>query len=188
MIGVDEAGRGAWAGPLVAAAVSFARGCGLKDRLRDSKKLTAGQRQALFKDLTESEQIDFGVAMVPAVDIDRYGLTWAQTEAMSRAVSRIVADSQARIIVDGSVNYLKGAYPNAAAVTKADNKIAEVMAASIIAKVTRDNYMAGLKKDYPGYCFERHKGYGTLRHRRAIRELSAIKGIHRLSYRPFQTP
>lgn len=172
---------------MVAAAVSFVRGCGLKAGLRDSKKLTAGQREVLFKDLTESGQVVFGVAVVPAADIDRRGLTWAQTEAMSRAVSQVVVNPRSRIIVDGAVNYLKGIYPNAEAVTKADGKIMEVMAASIIAKVTRDNYMAGLRDDYPGYYFEKHKGYGTFKHKQAIRELSAIKGIHRLSYRPFQT-
>ncbi|HEX9595085.1 MAG TPA: ribonuclease HII [Candidatus Saccharimonadales bacterium] len=175
LIGVDEAGRGAWAGPLVAAAVALDKEI---PGLNDSKRLTPKRRESFYEMILGDTQV--GVGIVEPGDIDKHGLTWAQTAAMQRAVDNL-GQIDAQIIVDGSVDYLN--LPNSRAVVRADSWVTSVMAASIIAKVTRDKIMAGYEAEYPGYGFSAHKGYGTAIHMRALKDLGICQ-LHRRSYKP----
>ena len=162
MIGVDEAGRGCWAGPLVAVAVRL-KSDWQNDGLNDSKLLSDRRRRELACRLKLKEDVGYG--FVSAESIDKNGLTWAQTQAMRSAVVQIKPVAGEEIILDGSINYLEKIYTDSRAVVKADRKHLSVMAASILAKVRRDEVMMRLDEKYSGYGFARHKGYGTQFHR-----------------------
>ena len=182
MIGVDEAGRGSWAGPLLAVAVRLQldwRQAGLAD----SKCLSSKQRSLLAQQLLKAEK-DISWAFVAADLIDKHGLSWAQRRAMFQAVAGLKPAKQESIIVDGSFNYLKDDYPTSQAVIKADSRYLNVMAASIIAKVKRDQLMIDLDKLHPGYYFGQHKGYGTKLHRESLKRLKPLAKVHRFSYKP----
>ena len=179
VVGVDEVGRGCWAGPLVVAAVV------LEKRIRglaDSKLLTRQQREKLAVRIHE-RAVAVGMAWIPAIDVDRLGLTQATRLAAEQALSQITCDYD-EIIMDGNYNYLSQ-NPNAKAIIKADNSVAAVSAASIIAKVARDQYMRDQAKTFPQYGFDKHVGYGTRLHQ----ELLALHGaceLHRLSWKPLK--
>jgi ribonuclease HII len=179
MVGIDEVGRGCWAGPLVAGAVILERPM---RGLRDSKQLTKSQRQRLALRI-HKKALACGLGWVTAAEIDELGLTAATTLAMRRAVDQLAVDYE-EIIIDGIVNYLPD-NPYARAVVKADNSILAVSAASIIAKVARDNYMAERATDYPHYGFDSHVGYGTALHLERLK-LHGISDLHRLSFKPIQ--
>lgn len=178
VIGIDEAGRGCWAGPLVAAAVLLQQPIA---GLADSKQLTKPRRERLADHIRVHAEV--GIGWVSAGEIDAIGLTKATQKAMSEAVSHIRSKAEG-IIIDGNFNYLP-AHTNVRVLPKADALIPAVSAASIIAKVTRDEYMIGAAKEYPGYHFERHVGYGTALHYQMIKLHGACK-LHRLSYKPLQ--
>lgn len=191
ILGVDEVGRGPWAGPLVIGAVVL--GGASIDGLTDSKKLSKKRREAL--DITIREQAaGVGLGWVTANEIDEIGLSAALRLATVRAVEQITVPYH-EIIIDGTINFLadtsKGDYVTT--LKKADLLIPSVSAASIIAKVARDNYMAEQDVAYPGYKFGAHVGYGTAIHRDAIEKLG-VTPLHRLSfaplakYRPTTTP
>ena len=182
-IGVDEAGRGCWAGPLVAAAVYFPAD---PDKhlagLNDSKQLSATQRERLF--VLISDQAQIGVGWASPRLIDDQGLTAAQVRAMSQALANLPdRPDHSRIIVDGSVNYLAGT-PGSYCQPRADSTVAAVMAASIVAKVSRDRFCRLLDRLYPNWGLADHKGYGTAKHRLQLTRQAPITGLHRLSYRP----
>lgn len=151
--------------------------------LADSKLLSPSRREELAGLLMSSEDFAFGEASADEINV--HGLSWAQTAAMKRAVSRLRPAPAETIIVDGSINYLAGVYAASRAVVKADRKHQAVMAASILAKVNRDRQMAGYGRSYPQYGFELHKGYGTKAHRAALAAHGPC-GLHRLSYKPIQ--
>lgn len=178
ILGIDEAGRGCWAGPLVAGAVMLQRPIvGLKD----SKQLSRQQREMLY-DLIQANAF-VGIGWASAQEVDDLGLTAATRLAMQRAVEQIREPCN-EIIIDGNINYL----PERAKVktlVKADSLIAEVSAASIIAKVTRDRYMEQTAVTHPHYGFEKHVGYGTKLHLEKLKE-HGICELHRLSYKPLQ--
>lgn len=180
MIGVDEAGRGAWAGPLLAVAVRLP--ADLAATFKDSKLLSESKRET-FADIIEKSGADAGACFIPAELIDKHGLSWAQTEAMTGALAQIQPHSGEEIIIDGSINYVADAYPWSRAVIKADGKYPSVMAAAILAKVRRDAVMRRFDADYPGYGFASHKGYGTKQHQASLAKAGACR-IHRLSYKP----
>lgn len=177
VVGVDEVGRGCWAGPLVAAAVI------LRHRipgLKDSKKLTRTQREMLAP-LIKDQAVAYGLGWVTPQQIDALGLTKATTLAMSAAVAALHVPYD-EIIIDGTFNYL----PDHAQVTtlvRADDRVAAVSAASILAKAARDDYMRQQARRFPLYAFEQHVGYGTARHRELL-HLHGLCELHRLSYRP----
>ena len=182
MIGVDEVGRGAWAGVFMVAAVRLH--ADFKHlNLNDSKQLTPHKRQSIATQLAINSLVEVGYASIEALLIDKYGLSWAQTEAMAQAVNQLSPQSQEVIIIDGSVDYLAHIFSNTKAVIRADSYYQEVMIASILAKVKRDALMIELAQRYPRYGFDQHKGYGTVAHRQAIDKFGAIKGIHRFSYK-----
>lgn len=176
--GTDEAGRGSLAGPLVAAAVILSPRR-IPDGLRDSKKLTAKRRSVLYEIIIENCRA-WSVGIVGPTDIDKMGIQKANMLALESAVLGL--DSRPDYIMadwyrnDGFQLPWEG-------VRDGDSTIASIAAASILAKVTRDLLMFQLAKEYPGYGFERHKGYGSAEHLAAINELGPSP-VHRLSYRP----
>lgn len=177
IIGIDEVGRGCWAGPLVAAAVRLKQPV---SGLADSKKLTAKKRQQLHEALHMSGA-DIGVGWVTAQEVDQVGLTAAVGMAMRRALNEIAVQDD-RIIIDGNYNYLPDIAQTETQVG-ADGTVDAVSAASIIAKVARDAYMHTLDETLPGYGFARHVGYGTAIHRQALRNYG-VTAEHRKSYKP----
>ncbi len=181
ILGIDEVGRGPWAGPLVVGAVVL--GGTTIDGLTDSKKLTKKRREEL--DIVIREQASgIGLGWVSAEQIDDIGLSAALVLATKRAVEQVTA-AYHEIIIDGTVNFLKDTSKGQYVTTlkKADLLIPSVSAASIVAKVARDAYMAEQDTIYPGYGFFSHVGYGTAVHRTAIEKLG-VTPLHRLSFAP----
>jgi ribonuclease HII len=189
-VGIDEVGRGCWAGPLVAGAVllpdDFMYPPGASWRLDDSKVLSKSQRQTAAEAI-ESLSVPKGIGWVSAQEVDALGLTGAVRLAMQRALNALELHGVAydEAIIDGSYNFLPE-ISTARAVIKADGSVPAVSAASIIAKVARDNWMAEVAAvQFPGYGFERHVGYGTLVHREALVRLGLCE-LHRRSFKPIQ--
>jgi ribonuclease HII len=179
IVGIDEVGRGAWAGPMAVGAVIL--GGAEIDGLTDSKKLTKKQREALDQEIRQ-KALAIGIGWVSARDIDAIGLTAALKLASRRALSHIRHDYK-EIIIDGNVKFIDD--PRVSTLPKADLLVPSVSAASIVAKVARDKYMKHLDMVFPGYSFASHVGYGTPTHRRLIADIG-VSPIHRLSYAPLQ--
>lgn len=180
IVGIDEVGRGCWAGPLVAGAVVLGEPI---VGLDDSKKLTKICRKRLAAEIQISA-VAVGLGWVEAPEIDELGLTEAVRLAMQRAVAQITCDYD-EIIIDGDLNFFPGD-PRAKAIVKADALVPAVSAASIIAKVARDNWMCEkAERDFPNYGFAKHVGYGTAAHLAALKEFG-VSDIHRRSYKPIQ--
>ncbi len=189
ILGIDEVGRGPWAGPLVVGAVIL--GSDFKtlpeyEQLTDSKKLTARKREIL-NNLILEQATATGLGWVSAEEIDRHGLGPALTLAARRAVKQVLSQKIRfdEILIDGTINLLADTplADKVALLPKADFLIKEVSAASIIAKVARDRHMADLAEKYPGYGFEKHVGYGTAAHKSALLDLGPCPE-HRKSFRP----
>lgn len=174
--GIDEVGRGCLAGPLVAGVVVLPSNW--RGRLRDSKQLSQIARQKLSQQIIR-KSLGYGLGWVDNVEIDELGMTQAVTLAYERALEAMELDVSL-IIIDGNYNYLSE-YEIAQTLVKADQKVACVAAASIIAKVARDEFMRNLCERYPEYCFERNVGYATKAHQQAIREFG-LTDIHRKSF------
>jgi ribonuclease HII len=179
-VGIDEVGRGCWAGPLVAGAVVL--GTEPIAGLRDSKKLSKKRRETLAVKINLLARAA-GIGWVWPAEIDANGLTWAVKTAMERALSAVIVPYD-EIIIDGNINYMP-LDPRAKAIIKADDSVPAVSAASIVAKVARDTYMANLDGRYALYDFTSHVGYGTPAHIAALRQYG-VSDIHRLSYKPIQ--
>jgi ribonuclease HII len=179
ILGVDEVGRGCWAGPLVAGAVVLrTRIAGLKD----SKKLTKLQRQRLDI-IIRKRALAIGLGWVTPQEVDTLGLTGAVRLAMERAVAEVRVPYD-ELIIDGNYNFLKDD-PKSRCLIKADDTVAAVSAASIVAKVARDRHMSEISVSYPGYHFEKHVGYGTTAHVSALGTLG-VCDLHRRSFAPIQ--
>ena len=178
LAGVDEAGRGSWAGPVVAAAVVLPAGWG-PDDLDDSKRLSATQRSFLFQEISKSARA-WSACAVSAADIDNLNILQATLLAMSRAVTRLRLQPQ-YVLVDGL--QLPALPCPGRAIVGGDAKSAAVAAASVVAKVLRDRIMRAWDRIHPGYGFAEHKGYGSTRHREALVKLGPCP-LHRCSYRP----
>ena len=176
-VGIDEVGRGCWAGPVVAGAVVLGDPI---NGLKDSKKLTRRQRETLGAVVHQSA-LAVGIGWVDAATIDKLGITTAVKRAMQRALAAVQVDYD-EIIVDGHFNFLAD-YPASRALVRADDSVPAVSAASIVAKVARDNFMRELAGTNPGYGFERHVGYGTAYHLQQLR-LLGVSDQHRRSYKP----
>lgn len=181
ILGIDEVGRGPWAGPLVVGAVVL--GGATIDGLTDSKKLTKARREALDVIIRE-QAAGYGLGWVHADEIDTIGLAEALRLATRRAVEQVQAPYH-EIIIDGTINFLSGTGKGSYVTTlkKADLLVPSVSAASIIAKVARDAYMTAQDEAYPGYRFGSHVGYGTAVHRAAIAKYG-VTPLHRLSIAP----
>lgn len=176
--GVDEAGRGPLAGPVVAAAVILAGPGSLAD-LDDSKKLSASQRECLSARI-RCEAIAYSVAFADRDEIDRINILNATLNAMARAVTGLSV-VPALVLVDGNQRPPIDLYCRTE--VSGDARFASIAAASVLAKVARDRYMRALDARYPGYGFARHKGYGTRAHCEALNELGATPE-HRTSFAP----
>lgn len=182
IIGVDEAGRGPLAGPVVAAAVALKR-TRFKNRIDDSKKLTALARQRAFFEITNKSI--FGIGIVDENIIDRVNILEATKIAMSEAIASLIRKltpfnkSRIHIIVDGKV-ILNIAFPYTN-IIKGDSKSKSIASASILAKVTRDCIMDLYDRVYPQYGFVRHKGYPTKEHRTILKRVGPCQ-IHRKSF------
>ncbi|MGO8960620.1 MAG: ribonuclease HII [Streptosporangiaceae bacterium] len=165
VVGVDEAGRGACAGPLVVAAVMLRPSrLGQLTELADSKILTAKARNAAYKQVMDAA-LDWSVVTIPAPDIDRLGLHVCNVAGMRRAVA-LLAAKPGYVLTDGFP--VRGLGVPALAMWKGDAVAACVAAASVVAKVTRDAMMCELESRFPGYGFARHKGYSTRSHMHAL--------------------
>lgn len=176
LCGVDEAGRGPLAGPVCAAAVRLPRGLVIEG-LNDSKKLTEHKREALYDLICEKAE-SFGVAFASVEEIEELNILGATMLAMNRAIAQIRPAPELALI-DG--NRSAGIAVPARCIVKGDAKCADIAAASILAKVTRDRLMLELAEEYPQYGFERHKGYGTAAHYAALREYGPSP-VHRPSF------
>lgn len=163
--GVDEAGRGPLAGPVYAAAVILPRDIVIEG-LNDSKKLTEKKREALFDVITEWA-LTYGIASASVEEIEELNILNATFLAMNRATAKLDPMPELALI-DG--NRSTGIALPSRCVVKGDSRCADIAAASILAKVSRDRYMLTLAEKYPQYHFEQHKGYGTKLHYEALRE------------------
>lgn len=181
ILGIDEVGRGPWAGPLVVGAVVL--GGEPIEGLTDSKKLSKKRREELDI-IIRGTAAAYGLGWVHAHEIDEVGLGEALRLATRRAVEQVKTPYH-EIIIDGTINFLAGTTKGDYVTTmkKADLLVPSVSAASIIAKVARDNYMAEQDAAYDGYKFVSHVGYGTAVHRAAI-EKYGVTPLHRLSFAP----
>jgi ribonuclease HII len=178
--GIDEAGRGPWAGPVVAAAVILPPDAVLPG-VNDSKKLTPQKREQLFEQI-QSAALGIGVEVVDHTTIDAINILQATYRAMRGALQRLPCSFDL-VLVDGWP--IPGlAFPQWA-ITGGDAKSASIAAASIIAKVTRDRIMVELSAKYPAYLFDKHKGYGTPEHQQALAQHGPCP-IHRQSFAPVQ--
>lgn len=181
IVGVDEVGRGCWAGPLLVVAARARRA--LPIGLADSKALTKVQREALLEPIIQS--CDLGEGWVQPHEIDQVGLAGAMRIGVARALVQLGVKWDDHILMDGTVNYCPVEFSNVQTLPKADSLSPIVSAASIYAKVMRDRHMVRLAKFHPFYGFEKHVGYGTALHLSALK-IHGVSKIHRLSYKPIQ--
>lgn len=179
LAGVDEAGRGALAGPVVAACVIFSKNLRKIKGLDDSKKLSAAKRLHLYPQI-KKHAVAYSIALVGQNRIDRVNIRNASFEAMKKAITRLTIQPEL-VLVDGFE------IPNLAirqqGIIHGDKKSSSIAAASILAKVTRDRIMNFFHERYPGYNFQKHKGYPTAEHIKKLKECGPCP-IHRRSYRP----
>ncbi|MDW8343422.1 MAG: ribonuclease HII [Verrucomicrobiae bacterium] len=177
--GVDEAGRGPLAGPVVAAAVILPAGFH-HDTLTDSKQLTARQREQIFEELTQLPGLVWAVGVANVEQIDSWNILRATEHAMREALRRLQPAPE-HVLVDGRP--LRDCPFPQTAIVGGDAKSFSIAAASVLAKVTRDRMMTTLHAQYPQYNFARHKGYGTAEHLAALRRFGPSP-VHRRSFAP----
>ncbi len=193
VIGIDEAGRGSLAGPVVVAAVLtpknfYPRGIALP-KLRDSKKLSPIQRQVWFEYLKSHPKVLYATARVYPRKIENINIARAANLASTRALLRLSKNfnrsTKYRVLLDGSLYLIEKYLPTSAkggkTIIRGDEKFVSIKLASIVAKVTRDNYMVKLNNRQPLYQFNIHKGYGTALHRALISKHGPAE-VHRLTY------
>lgn len=185
VVGLDEAGRGPLAGPVVAAAVMVSSGVNYKmAKINDSKKLSEKQREFFYEQLTSHSEIIWGIGIISEKVIDKINIFEATKLAMKKALRQAESKHKRKVeflILDGNFK-IKSKLPQKP-IIKADGKVFSCVAAGIIAKVTRDHIMLKYHKKYPGYGFDRHKGYGTKLHIQQLEILGPSK-IHRKSFYP----
>lgn len=178
--GMDEVGRGCWAGPLVVAACILPSGY-KNDEINDSKKLSAKKREKLF-DIICHDALGYEIIFMSPEEVDHFNPKEATSIAMSQALKKLHPKPDFCLIdaekVESEIE--TKSFP------KGDSNSISIAAASILAKVTRDRYMINLSVKYPEYHFDKHKGYGTEIHAKALKKHGPIKGVHRFSYKPVQ--
>lgn len=189
IIGVDEVGVGSWAGPAVVCAVAvtnsfYNRNHRKLRRLRDSKLLQTKHREKFAEQLKKEKDFSFVVALSSNNEIDKLNIYQATRKAMRKAVGRLETNFPLRkmVLVDGKTQ-IAGLKIDQTAIVKGDRKIFSIACASIIAKVFRDKLMFQYSVKFPGYGFEKHKGYGTKYHQKRLFELGPCR-IHRKSFAP----
>ena len=178
IVGIDEVGRGAWAGPLCVAAVGL--GGTEIDGLTDSKKLSVKRRERLAHQIKQTAPL-VGIGWVSAANIDAIGMSAALKLAAQRALSQLNDKLITQIIIDGTIRLVDD--PRVSTMKQADLLVPSVSAASIVAKVARDHYMAAVSQAFAVYGFDRHVGYGTVAHQAAL-EAHGTTPLHRMSFAP----
>lgn len=179
IVGVDEAGRGPLAGPVVAAAVVFPPDYA-SEAINDSKQLTEKKREALYQEVID-HALGYGIAFVSAEEIDSLNIYMATQKAMREAIAQIKCPYD--LILTDAMR-MEGFDVPLIPVIKGDAKALNIAGASILAKVTRDRYMNELQEKYPNFSFSIHKGYGTAKHLEELEKFGPIEGIHRKSFKP----
>ncbi len=187
--GLDEAGRGALAGPIVAAAVILPldapQTIAALHAVNDSKQLTFRQREALYELITQ-HALSWAAGRVSAAEIDRMGIAGANAKAMERALEQL--DPRADyLLIDGRIR-LRAVPLAQRAIIRGDAASLSIAAASVVAKVTRDREMAALDRRHPQYGFARHKGYCTAAHVAALERYGPRRQVHRYSFAPIRAP
>lgn len=186
VVGIDEAGRGPLAGPVAVGTVKIGRNFNKKffKGIKDSKKLTEEEREMWFelaKEAHKKGELDFAVSLVSHSVIDRHGMTKAVRIGIKKNLKNLsVPHAESHIFLDGLLKAPEE-YRHQLTIIKGDEKVPVISLASVVAKVTRDRYMKKIAKKYPKYGFERHKGYATESHRKAITTFG-ITPIHRVSF------
>lgn len=191
LVGVDEAGRGPLAGPIVVAAVkvptslrSFHEFCAMFSGLWDSKKLSPEIRERWFAKICKAREmqfLDYAVSAVGASIIDHAGIVYSTNKALRRSLNSLSLDPpKTTVLLDGCL-YAPERFPNQETIIRGDEKERVIALASIVAKVYRDKKMVRYAKKFPHYGFERHKGYGTNHHYEAIKKYGICE-IHRRSF------
>jgi len=181
ILGIDEAGRGPWAGPLVVAGCILPKGY-KNDEINDSKKLSMKKRERLFDEIIKSA-IAYDILFISAEDVDKFNPKLASINGMYEVFSSIKPTAQVVLIDAEKVPKIK---VKTESIVKGDEKSISIAAASILAKVARDKYMIEIANKYPEYYFDKNKGYGTVEHLKAIQKFGPIKNFHRFSYRPIK--
>ena len=181
ILGLDEAGRGPWAGPLVVAGCILPKGY-KNDEINDSKKLSMKKREKLFDEIIKSA-IAYDILFISAQDVDKLNPKQASINGMYEVFSSIKPTAQVVLIDAEKVPKIKA---KTESIIKGDAKSISIAAASILAKVARDRYMIEIANKYPEYHFDNNKGYGTIEHLKAIQKFGPIKDFHRFSYRPIK--
>jgi len=179
LVGIDEAGRGAWCGPLVAAAVCLPPDFTLEG-LTDSKKLSESKRIEYSKIIKE-KALAYSIQEISPEEIDKNGLTWANIQAMERAGKDVACKIEIVSVYVIDQSPCNSLYPFVM-LPKADSTSLSVAAASVLAKVYRDELMCALSNQYPDYNYEKNKGYIDKDHIKAVNELGIVKGLYRESY------
>lgn len=183
VVGIDEAGRGPLAGPVVAGAIFVkSKSKILLKGINDSKKLSEKQREYYYKILINHKDIKWGIGIVSEKMIDKINILEATKLAMQKAFEKL---NPAILLIDGNME-LNIDLPQKS-IIKGDQKVFSIAAASIIAKVTRDRLMQKYHKKYPNYGFDKHKGYGTALHFKMIEKYGPCE-IHRKSFWPLKNP
>jgi len=186
VVGIDEAGRGPLAGPVVAGCVCITSKKQVVDIVRDSKKMTERQRNEAY-DLIIKKSQGYGVGIVDAKRIDKVGIRQAVLEAMTKAVEeteKMLKQKAEYVIADGGIMLIEGY--DMESINKGDLNHYSIAAGSVLAKVTRDRIMNQYANQFPKYGFEKHVGYGTKLHMDMIKKYGACE-IHRLSFAPFSS-
>ena len=183
--GVDEVGRGPWAGPVVAAAAVFLETPPLKllNSIEDSKKISKPKREMIYEELTKLESFHYGVGLASVEEIDRLNISKATFLAMKRAVELLPQVPQALLIDGKYIPSFEGIQTRA--VIGGDGISLSIAAASILAKVTRDQIMETLALEYPHFGWERNAGYGTAEHQRSLK-IHGVTPHHRRSFAPIR--
>lgn len=175
LIGVDEAGRGPLAGPVVAAAVIIDRKNTIEG-IKDSKKLSYKARESLYEEITGNYK--WAVGIVSPLEIDEININGASKKAYNIAVNGLNIADDAIVLVDGNMKF---ANSNFVSIIKGDDLLTAISAASIVAKVTRDRLMRGLSESFPQYLWHKNSGYGTAEHIKAIRQFG-LSAHHRKTF------
>lgn len=182
VVGIDEAGRGAWAGPVVVAAVILPEKHKQIDGITDSKLMTPAKRGEYYEIITDFA-LDFGVGIIGHEVIDEIGILEATKLGAREAVAMM--KTRADYLLTDALDLHEHIDCSQEAIIKGDQKIYSISCASIIAKVTRDNLMSSLGGEYSKYYFHKHKGYGTKLHQEMLAR-HGVSNIHRRSYKPIR--
>lgn len=178
ILGLDEAGRGCWAGPLVIAGCILPVGY-KNNKINDSKKLTASKREKLFNEIIKVA-VAYDIEFISASDVDKFNPKQASINGMY-SIYQNIKPSPNVVLVDAEK--LPNIKVKTESIIKGDAKSITIAAASILAKVARDRYMINIAFKYPEYGFEINKGYGTIKHLKALKKYGPIKKFHRFSYK-----